>query len=115
MSAPTLPDHDLSAMAAAAPLPHDHNPDWVHELQRVATASHSLPGAAVRAVLAIIDAFQAEDGVLPPRACNARTALAATLEEPRTSPLLSTLDKTLHAALKLRAQREPPPEQAHAA
>ena len=70
---------------AAASLPHDHNPDWVHELQRVAATSRALPGAAVRAVLATIDAFQAEDGLLPHPASNAQTALAARLEEPSTS------------------------------
>lgn len=103
----------LNAMAAVAV--HDHNPDWVDELQRVAAIVDSLPAAAVRAVLATLDAFQAEDGLLPQPAAEAQTMLAAVLAEPDGSPSLPSLVEALHAALRLRVQREPPPAQAHAA
>ena len=102
-------------MAAAASLPHDHNPDWVRELGRVAATSPSLPDAAVQAVLTALDAFQAEDGPLPQPASNVQAALAAALEEPSTGRSPSTLGETLHAALRLRVRRQPPPAQAHAA
>lgn len=108
---PECPDEHLAGMAATARLPHDHNADWVDELERVAAASHALPGAAVRAVLATIEAFAAEDAVLPQPASNTRSALAATLD---VTPSVVTLSEALHVALKLSVRREPSYEPAHA-
>jgi hypothetical protein len=92
--------------AAASAYPHDHSSDWVAELQRLTAESVSLPAAARLAVIATIDSIEREDGVLPPPAAHARTALAgpATRHTPTSA---HSLANTLLAALKPRHQREP--------
>jgi hypothetical protein len=84
-------------MAAAAALQlQDCNPDWVHELERVAATFDSLPPAARLAVLRTLDAFEAEDGVLSYSALRTRRMLGATLAEAGTSADLPGLGETLH-------------------
>jgi hypothetical protein len=80
----------------------------------MATAE-SLPAAACLAVLATLDAFQAEDGLLPAPALEAQTLLTATLAEPHAARGLPSLAETLLEGLKQRAQNAPPLRQAHAA
>jgi hypothetical protein len=104
------------ADAAASLLPHDHSCDWVHELRRLIATADSLPRAARLAVLATIDAFQAEDGLLPTPALQARTLLAAILAEPHTAtPSTPSIAETLLEGLKQRRQNPPSLRQAHAA
>jgi hypothetical protein len=67
------------------------------------------------AVLATIDAFQTEDGLLPSPALEAQTLLTATLAEPHTERGVPSLTETLLEALKGRGENEPPLRQAHAA
>ena len=62
--------------AATPPLPHDHITDWVGELERMMARSISLPAAARQAVLATLDSIEAEDGLLPRTAAEARATLA---------------------------------------
>ena len=83
-------------MPAAAPQLHDHNPDWVHELERVAASFDSLPTGARLAVLRALDAFEAEDGVLSEPGVRARSMPGARLAEARTSPDPPGLAETLH-------------------
>jgi hypothetical protein len=83
-------------MAAAALQVQDRDTEWVHELERVAAAFDSLPTGARLAVLATLDAFEAEDGVLSEPALRARAMLGATPAEADTSPDLPGLGETLH-------------------
>lgn len=72
--------------AAASPLPHDYSTDWVAELQRLTAQSVSLPTAARLAVLATIEAIEAEDGFLPQAALQAHVLLAESPAQPRGDP-----------------------------
>lgn len=113
MSPPDHQDEHLNPMAAATPPPHDYSADWVAELQRLTTQSISLPAPARQAVLATIEAIEAEDGILPQPALQARDVLAQSAQHTRTSP--HSLADTLLAALKPSHQRKASPRQAHAA
>ncbi|MGZ4392271.1 MAG: hypothetical protein ACXVRK_09170 [Gaiellaceae bacterium] len=83
---PDLHHKHLNPMAAASPLPHDYSTDWVAELQRLAAQSVSLPTAAHLAVLATIEAIEAEDGFLPQPALQARVLLVESTAQPRGHP-----------------------------
>ncbi len=83
-------------MAAAAAQLHDHNADWIHELQRVAAVFDSLPTGARLAVLRTLDAFETEDGALSEPALRARRMLGATLAEAGASADPPGLGETLH-------------------
>jgi hypothetical protein len=65
----------------AAALRHSYTVDWIDELEHAASTTLALPAAARSALVATIDAFAAEDGLLPTRAANVRAGLVATLIE----------------------------------
>ena len=61
--------------------PHDRVNDWLQELARVCEAAASLPQTAQVAVLAVVGAFEQEDGVISPEAARARALLTASAHE----------------------------------
>ena len=101
--------------AAPTPLPHDYIVDWISELERIAPEADSLPATARRAVLTTLASYEAEDGLLPQPAEEARRTIAATLAAPHTPTSPHSLAETVRAALTPKHQREPSTGPAHAA
>ena len=100
---------------AAAPALNDRVDDWLEEARRLADGVENLPEGARRAGLSVLDAFAAEDGVLPDPAAWARSLLADSL--PKASP--DRLQARTAPRLPHRRRRSPDavaaPHAAHAA
>jgi len=93
---------------ATSPLPDDRVIDWLYELLRLTNAADTLAPTARSAVVAVIDAFAAEDGYLPQTAAQARTTLAATAAvEPNPTTAEPSIVELLTNALTARLHRGP--------
>ena len=94
--------------AATSPLPDDRITDWLYELQRLTNAADTLAPTARSAVVAVIDAFAAEDGYLPQTAAQARTTLAVpSAVEPNPTTAEPSIAELLTDALRARLHRGP--------
>lgn len=88
----------MSAAAAAALFPQDHNLDWLDELGRAVASAALLTPSAREALIDVLSSFAREDGGLPRDAVLALAALADPVAAPSAEP---AQDDVVHA-LRLR-------------
>jgi hypothetical protein len=99
-----------------APANADRVADWLNELELVVAKAASLPAAARQALVATINAFEAEDGPLPASALWARKLLLGTANSgaPRSDLAPARLQQAPYAAITTagaatpRTLNEPP-------
>jgi hypothetical protein len=102
-STPLAPDPTVTRPSVTAA--RDRVDDWLYELQRVVLGADALSTHARDLVVAVIDACESEDGVLPRFAADARACLAAgahtdpgaVMRARRGGALLGALASRLHA------------------